>query len=849
MVHPIHRIAPIHSGAGSAPEWQFDLFSALLGAAAVLLLTLMALVLHRVVRQSWRAGSDLFRRLRHRFTAGADERYREMAAAWARSLVVPPGASLEEVYVRTDLLAPPPIPQSARVEPAAPAEPRTLTLHQALAGHSQLMILGAPGTGRTTALAHLVLACSSPPAEGVAGSEEETAAGDELVPEQVRHRLPLYVSLPAMGWDEPGESVGTDSGERERRVDDTERLLGAAVAIVGGGGRLASSLRLRLQSGRAVVLVDGWDDLPPGHRQASTEWLARLVDALPENLWLVVAGTRGHAPLIEIGFSPLTLARWDAAKAEMLARGWAESQESATEPPSVPAYDLAARLRRALRKEKPPLELALHAFVSLSGDHPPATRGALFGRALELLLQEQDPAREKDDEPGLLAACRTILGQVALTLRQEERGAISRQEIEAAIEATLPPVEERATLSASRIFGKLTGERGLLCRAGPDRYAFAHSLWQAHLAARQLTSAPLSTLLERLEDPRWSDVLLFYAETGNVAPLVSSWLKKPDDIFCTRLRILSSWIRAAPPDTPWRNGAMAILARSFLQGAHPPPVQEALARALAATESSGVAYFFNQALQHPSPGLRIAALAGMARITSDVDVTLFEEALEDEEMAVRLAAVRVLASLDTGAARQLLETVLHEGEDAIRIVAAEELVKANRGNVAYLREMAKSDNVVARRAAVFGLRAAGARDVLAKLARDDEQWAVRTAAAAALEDLDDRTLSAIGPPPRPERLPWLISWAAVRGEGVGTGNAAQQMLRRALSEGDSTIRLAAAQVLAQTGSPADVDRLRAVLADPDPATVDAAFRALVAIGERHDLHLGRHQAQVAAATE
>jgi hypothetical protein len=95
----------------------------------------------------------------------------------------------------------------------------------------------------------------------------------------------------------------------------------------------------------------------------------------------------------------------------------------------------------------------------------------------------------------------------------------------------------------------------------------------------------------------------------------------------------------------------------------------------------------------------------------------------------------------------------------------------------------------------------------------------------------------VAPLPKIERLPWLISWAAAQGTGVGVGDAARQMLWRALSEGDVSVRLAAAQILVQVGRPDDIEPLRTALTDPYPAVTGAALEALAEIGRRYDLRI------------
>jgi HEAT repeat protein len=824
----------------SFQPWRFDPLSALIGAAAVALLVGLFYAFRNQLRQVWGAVAAAFVKFMNYMRASADENYRRLVAAKVRTFVVPAHtAPLEALFVEPRLFVPPRYSQSLSEAPAMAVGPRLMPLHQTLEGHPRLIILGDSGMGKTATLGYLALVCAT-----AFERDEKRRVDPGSIPESVRKRLPLYIVLSAMDWEETeqeegvGEEAGTEAeaaGEKAPRRSEPNDLVHAAVSAVEGGAGYVGALRQYLESGRAIVLVDGWDELTPHQRELAAAWLDELASALPGNIWLVAVGTRGYAPLTEVDFVSLQLAPWDGMQVETFAKHWVEACAPEEKSPTL-LHNLETSLQRVARLGASPLELTLRAFVHLSDRQTPDGRAALFGRALDLLLEEQ----AHQEEPWWLAACHAALGQVALELQQEGRSVVSGEEIEAVIEAALPPHEERPVRAASRVFQALTGERGLFRPVGARRYTFVHPLWQAYLAARQLVAFEPSTLIERLEDPRWSEVFHFYAELGDMRPLVEAWLRTPDDVFYTRLCTLGSWIGAASEGAAWREGAMAILARVFLKPSTHASTRRALAEALAVTGVSGVVYFLKQALRRPEAEVRAAAVLGLSRVAREADMPAFEAALADGDVFVREVAVQALARFGIDAAKRRLATVLLEGDDELGPVAATALARCGEEGIELLRELADSEDMMTRRAVVFGLAQVGDRGTLQRMMRDDKQWVVRTAAATAHEELEAQEESPGAPPlPDIEQLPWLISWAATLGEGVGLGDAARQMLRRALVEGDVQVRLAASQALIRVGRPDDIQALRAALADSDLAVAGAAFEALEEIEKRYDLRVER----------
>lgn len=818
-------------------DWSFDILSAIIGAAATLLLVGLAFRFRASIARAWQGLRAGLRRLAERFAAGMEGEYRRAVVNWARKAhALPAVGALEQVFVSPALLPPLPSPRVATgsVPPRSPIPPGV-----ALGGHLRLLLAGPLASGRSTLLAYLAYV------------HARHEAGPAL--QSPLERLPLVVRLPDMEWTLPvvggdtetggegdaetggqGEEETRRGGEAEKKEpDDLTRLIQAAIRTVGATSGSSGPLRRQLQAGRALVLLDGWDELAPQQQELATAWLARLADSLPNNLWIVAVGPRGFAPLAALGFAPLRLPAWGQAQVEVLLSRFAERLPTAQGTTPQLSREVTNILIRAAERGVSPLELSLRAWLYL-------TQGQAPERRLDLFLQTIDrgAGRSAGDPDWLPPVLRAVLGRLALALQQEGRATVTRAEVEAALEEALPPAGERPARAGAQALQVLIGGKGPLVARDGDRYAFAHPLWQAAAAARQLVALPIAAVLEHLEDPRWAPVFDFYAEIGTMEPLLKAWLTKPDDLWRTRLCTAARWAALAPPEASWRSGVMALLARAFLDPALPAPVRERLTEALAYTGDPGVPYFLSQAIQHPREAVRAAAVRALGLLRRPTDVGTLVEMLDDPEGLVQEQAARALGASGNPAALRKLTQALALGEETQRACAAVGLALLGEEGWETLREALKSEDFLTRRAAVYGLAEIDqpwARDLLTRLTREDGEWIVRSAASAVLSEIEAARPAPVSPPPVAHEMGWLINWAAEREEAVPVGEAAFVPLLQALEQGDAPVRQAAAQALGLIGRPEDAAALRKAMADPDPTVAETALEALDELARRHDL--------------
>ena len=624
--------------------WRLDVCSATIGVTAGLI---VAWLVHRCFRKEIRLGLEAvvapLVKIREGLRATAEDRYREQVISRMRALVVPSVVPLDAVFVEPYLVAPRDFPQLVADLESMPRQAVELPYHEVFGKHTRFAILGAMGAGRTTLLAHLALVCAET-------TESSLEIGRAIGLSE--RALPIFIWLPALDWGVYDQHQARTSRKRAQESDEVLRLINSATAALARGKQFAGILLECLQSGETIVLIDGWDELGEVQAQRAADWLAGLADSLPGNLWVVAAGTRGYAPLTAASFIPLTLATWGTSQAEALAEKWLASFGRSTQTPAD-IQELHAQLQSDARSGSTPFELALRAFVHLSGGDPADRRGELCQRALDFALGDE-PAQE----PWLLDACHAALESLALRLQQTGYSTAGLQATEDLIRGTAIPLEEHPARAKSLVLQTITTDGGALREVSDHLLAFSHVLWQAFLVARHLSVAGPTSIVDHLENARWYEVVRFYAEAGDMGPVIAAWSRVRDDAFCTRVRTLGSWIKAAPHDADWRDGSMAILARSFLQTSLPLSVRLSLAEALARTGASGIDYFFRTALRHLDTDVRTAAIVGLSRVATDSDQPVLADMLEDPVPAVRRAAVRGLSLLGTSAAWRRLEQVL-----------------------------------------------------------------------------------------------------------------------------------------------------------------------------------------------
>ncbi|WP_078965650.1 NACHT domain-containing protein [Streptomyces aureocirculatus] len=390
------------------------------------------------------------------------------------------GRPLGEVRIGDDLY---PIREADLDSAPRPAD-------EALATHDRVLLRGEAGSGKTTLVQWLAVSAAAP----------RPGARMAYLHDRVPYVLPLRTL--------------TAHGERLPAPKDFL----TAVSPLAGTQPDGWEARV-LTAGRALVLVDGIDEVPEAERARTRAWLTDLMDAYPGNRWLVTSRPSAVREdwLADEDFTELTLAPMSAADVARFIARW--HRAAATGSPEQDAALTAYRtqLLDAVRGKPELGRLATNPLLcgllcALHRDRRgflPLGRKDLYTAALSMLLIRRDRERhlhvpELREEPQL-----QLLQRLAYWLIRNGRTELDRTRATTIIRDALPAVPELAALGdADAVYAHFLHRSGLLREPGPDTVEFVHRTFQDFLGARAaVDEGDFGVLARHGADDQWEDVI------------------------------------------------------------------------------------------------------------------------------------------------------------------------------------------------------------------------------------------------------------------------------------------------------------------------------------------------------
>jgi len=716
-------------------------------------------------------------------------------------------------------------------EIAAVYQPQTLTLGQALGGDAHIVIIGQPGVGKTVALAHL--------ASLAANRSDKLGTLSGHVPFLVHVadlRLPIV---------DPKDALVPliEAASEHAPLFDI--------------GKLPDFFKHTFKNGNALLLVDGFDEIPAESQQVISEYFKIVLQSYPLTRIVTTGAPEYLDGLITIGFAPLALCAWSKPQTEKFMEQWGQlwsqtvameawTQSGGTGPDQVDPFLLNVWLG-ADNELLTPLELTLKAWGAYAGD-------SLGPHILEIIathIRRIAPANTP------LAALETLGMQVVLNSQpifdprkarawvksfevseEKPEGELSEQQTDEQNGSDTKPLKGKKTekvvaTPTSGLLGKMAAS-GLLITHPNNKMRFTHSIFAGYLAGHALAQYNAEETI--LSQPDWSGKYLamrYFAAQGDATKLIQALVESSSLPIHRPLFAAARWLRDTPKNAPWRGKLFSALAAIMQTPGIPLSLRGQAMAAFAASNDPSAATLFRQFSNSMSFELVQLAVLGSGAMRDVKAVGALENVMEAPSLSVRRAACMALVAIGTNESLEVVAQTLLTGDEDIRRAAGEALANDSGEGHSMLRDGTSIKDILLRRAVVYGLgriHQQWAIDILKKLQVEDDQWVVRNAAT---EVLDAKAhLSSLAPSKlrAPSDTPWLVEFAGKQGMGISPGVPATDILLLALNSEDPDARMAALPFLKFTPSEGVITQLYGAMYKDDPELREAAYNTLWEIG-------------------
>jgi hypothetical protein len=382
-----------------------------------------------------------------------------------------------------------------------------------------------------------------------------------------------------------------------------------------------------LRAGRALVLLDGVDEMPEGQREQMRSWLGGLIGDFPGTRYVVSSRPTAIAEgwLEEFGFAAFELQPMSTTDVAEFIRQWHKAMAAevidADEAGELARYEqslLAAidadRHLRALTVS--PLLCALVCALNRERrTQLPRDRMEIYEAALDMLLERRD--RERGVELAASPLTRTekllLLQDIAFWLIRNGWSDAPADRVVGQVARSMQPLHQ-VSAKPPEVFRDLMERSGLLREPAAGRVDFVHRTFQEYLAAKAaVDNDEIGQLVANAHDDQWREVVVMaagHAQPDQVSELLRGLLRRarrrasmarigPLAVACMQTaRRLDPQLRAdierlagqlVPPETNEAAEALAGAGELLLDllRAHPPRTAQEVAASIRAASRIG----------------------------------------------------------------------------------------------------------------------------------------------------------------------------------------------------------------------------------------------------------------------
>jgi hypothetical protein len=631
----------------------------------------------------------------------------------------------------------------------------------------RIVIIGQPGTGKTTSLAYIASQLS-----------KDIPESDSLY-----GYIPIYIhysdaTISSAGQDEPLLAIVDEISRRHPVLNPS---------------RVATMLESHFNENKIILLFDGLDGTYHQEIRDAVDTIKSILNLYPGIKIVVSAAAEHISDLPTMGFYPFPIAIWGLEEQASFIQKWStlwreyiEIPENSIDDPIIKDLLIDGWL---MNHESAvfPLDFTLLLWAAYAGDSLGLRPINTFESYIRRICNFNPKSRPTLD---FLARNLSLRMKGSFT-DNEARKWFREEKKEIKTKGKSPKDNVNGHEISTQwdidfgVFQELL-KSGFLVQHFGDRYTFSHPMIFAYLAGSIISPDKVDSILNQQDNAMKKWVMRYLPYHPVLDNFIEKSLTGNEDPLLRDRITLCDWLPSIPQESPLRDRILTQIVSDIQNEILPTGMKYELSTAIINSGDTTLPTIFRQLINANQPSTRQLAVFMLGYLRDVQSIPEIGNMLLDTTI-IGQSACFALVKIGTKPALEAVTSAMLSGNELIAFASAEAFASHQKEGHPIIKEGSSVEEILIRRAAVVGLKKINkpwALEILEDLQINDTQWIVKNAANQALLDLNQKDPSFPKYQPPLEDLPWLVAFASERGVGISSGKPAVDMLMRVLTEGN-----------------------------------------------------------------